>query len=132
MRRSEDWFEQAERDLEGAEWAKQGGFYEWACFMCQQAAEKALKAVLEEMGAEAWGHSVVALLQSVAPTLSASEYSAVRRCAQRLDQFYVPARYPNGWQEGSPYEHYTQEDAEEAIDCARRIVRLCANLLAGP
>ena len=52
------------------------GFYEWACFISQQAAEKAAKAVLQRWGAEAWGHSVVRLLEAVAgraegPTTSA-------------------------------------------------------------
>ncbi len=37
---SGDWMAQAKRDLESAEWAMRGGYYEWACFMGQQAAEK--------------------------------------------------------------------------------------------
>ncbi len=131
MRRSEDWLNQAQRDLESAEWAKQGAFYEWACFMSQQAAEKALKAVLEGRGMEAWGHSVEGLLKVLAKEVPADEYRALRRCAKRLDEFYVPIRYPNGWQEGSPHEHYTEEDADEALACARKILRFCTNLLAG-
>jgi HEPN domain-containing protein len=45
--RSGDWMAQAERDLEQAEWSLKGGFYEWVCFTCQQAAEKAVKAVFQ-------------------------------------------------------------------------------------
>lgn len=131
MRRSEDWLNQAQRDLESAEWVRQGAFHEWACFMSQQAAGKALKAVLEARGIEAWGHSVEGLLKALAKEAPADEYRALRRCAKQLDEFYVPTRYPNGWQEGSPHEHYTEEDADEALACARKILRFCTNLLAG-
>ena len=43
--RSRDWFAQAERDLEHARHARRDGSHEWACFACQQAAEKAAKAL---------------------------------------------------------------------------------------
>lgn len=42
MERSRDWIEQAKSDLEI-------GFYEWACFSSQQAAEKGVKAVFQKM-----------------------------------------------------------------------------------
>jgi len=49
--RSADWIKQAIRDLESAKAQKLDGFYEWTCFISQQASEKALKAVLQRMGA---------------------------------------------------------------------------------
>ncbi|MDQ7850022.1 MAG: HEPN domain-containing protein [Armatimonadota bacterium] len=42
--RSRDWVEQARRDLESARLQAEGGFFEWACFVSQQAAEKAVRA----------------------------------------------------------------------------------------
>lgn len=45
MERSRDWMNQAEGDLQHAKSDVQGGYYEWACFSAQQAAEKAVKAV---------------------------------------------------------------------------------------
>lgn len=45
MERSRDWMDQAERDLQHARSDVDGGYYEWACFSAQQAAEKAVKAV---------------------------------------------------------------------------------------
>ena len=47
VERSADWLRQARRDLENAEYELEGGFYEWACFLSQQAAEKAVKAVFQ-------------------------------------------------------------------------------------
>ncbi|MGQ9595911.1 MAG: HEPN domain-containing protein [Thermoproteota archaeon] len=40
------WLRQAERDLKAAGDSFVSGNYKWACFQAQQAAEKALKAVL--------------------------------------------------------------------------------------
>ncbi len=38
------------------------GYYEWACFSAQQAAEKAVKALYQELGIDVWGHSIWRLL----------------------------------------------------------------------
>jgi HEPN domain-containing protein len=43
--RSKDWIRQAQRDLTHARNALEDGDFEWSCFACQQAAEKAVKAV---------------------------------------------------------------------------------------
>ncbi|MFN3974225.1 MAG: HEPN domain-containing protein [Dehalococcoidia bacterium] len=48
--RSADWWARAQRDLQNARWEMGGGFYEWACFVAQQAAEKALKSVYHRLG----------------------------------------------------------------------------------
>jgi len=45
VNRSRDWFKQAERNLEQGVRSEEDGFYEWACFTAQQAAEKAIKAL---------------------------------------------------------------------------------------
>ncbi|MEM2864153.1 MAG: HEPN domain-containing protein, partial [Candidatus Bathyarchaeia archaeon] len=58
VERSRDWLDQAEGDLEHARNDLRSGFYEWACFSAQQSAEKAVKAVFQRLGAEAWGRSV--------------------------------------------------------------------------
>lgn len=61
VERSADWMEQARGDLEHARFDVQGGFYEWARFSAQQAAGKAVKAIFQKLGREAWGHSVAGL-----------------------------------------------------------------------
>ena len=40
------WFQQAYYDLKATRWNIEGGFYDTACFLAQQAAEKALKSIL--------------------------------------------------------------------------------------
>lgn len=56
--RSGDWYRQARRDLDSARAQRAAEFFEWACFISQQASEKALKAALQKLGGEAWGHSI--------------------------------------------------------------------------
>lgn len=126
--RSRDWLEQARRDLENARWNIQGAYYEWACFASQQAAEKALKGVFQRLGATAWGHSVAMLLAGLQEHLKVPE--EVLTCGRKLDRFYVPARYPNGWEAGSPKDYYAREDAEDAVSCGEQVLRFCEGVLA--
>ena len=58
------WLLQAERDLDDAEFSLSGERYNLACFLAQQASEKALKAFLYAKGEErVFGHSVAELLK---------------------------------------------------------------------
>ncbi|WP_350340609.1 HEPN domain-containing protein [Candidatus Solincola tengchongensis] len=56
------WLEQARSDLDDAEFSANGGRFNLACFLAQQA-EKALKAYLYLVGNQVvWGHSVAELV----------------------------------------------------------------------
>lgn len=46
------------------------------------------------------------------------------------DKYYVPTRYPNSFESGSPYEYFTRRDAENGIVCSRRIIEFCKGILA--
>ena len=105
-----------------------GGFYDWACFSSQQAAEKAVKAVFQKMGAEAWGHSVADLLKELSRRHPVSK--ELENSALELDKAYIPTRYPNAHPSGSPRTRYTEEEAKRLIAHAERIVRFCAGLLS--
>jgi len=132
MERSKDWMDQAEGDLEHAKSDLERGFYEWACFSSQQAAEKAVKAVFQKMGAEAWGHSVADLLKELSKELSKERRVSeelVNR-ALELDKAYIPTRYPNAHPSGSPKERYTAEEARRLISYAEKIINFCKDLLS--
>lgn len=124
--RSADWFRQAERDLESAQAQERDGFFEWACFIAQQAAEKAVKAVFQKKGADAWGHSLVELLKALPEPVP----DTIRTAALILDRFYIPSRYPNGWAAGTPGEYITKDDARNAVSNSKTIIGFCHNLLA--
>ena len=126
--RSKDWINQAERDLKVAEELKKDESFEWSCFVAQQAAEKAVKAVFQTLNAAAWGHSVFDLMRILSKKVMVNE--ELLDCARGLDRYYVATRYPNGFESGSPYEYFTRRDAEDAIVCGRRIIEFCKSLLA--
>ena len=129
MERSADWMDQAEGDFEHARNDLRGGFYDWACFSSQQAAEKALKAVFQKLGAEAWGHSVADLLEELGKTREVS--MDLRNFAFELDKAYIPTRYPNAHPSGAPRKRYTINEAERLISYAEGIIRFSKILLSG-
>lgn len=128
MERSADWMDQALGDLEHARSDLERGFYDWASFSAQQAAEKAVKAVFQKMGAEAWGHSVADLLEELSSAHPVSE--ALRDTALELDKTYIPARYPNAHPSGSPRRRYTRSEAERMVAHAEQIIWFCKDLLS--
>lgn len=121
--RHEDWLRQAKRDLEHARHALRDGDYEWACFAAQQGAEKAMKALYQKLGADAWGHSVSALLSNL-PQGSGVTEELVEK-GKELDKHYIPPRYPNSHPQGAPLDYYTRNEAERAIENGYAIVSFC-------
>lgn len=128
MERSRDWMDQAEGDLKHAQSDMERGFYEWSCFSSQQAAEKAVKAVFQKMGAEAWGHSVSDLLQELSKRHDVS--GELIDGALELDKAYIPARYPNAHPSGSPRTRYIEEEARRLLIHGDKIVNFCKSLLS--
>ncbi|MBI4499430.1 MAG: HEPN domain-containing protein [Chloroflexi bacterium] len=126
--RSADWLAQAERDLEVARHLLEGGFYEWACFVAQQAAEKAVKALYQHLHGEAWGHAVTVLLESL-PEEHHPPADLVEK-AKALDRYYIQPRYPNGFERGAPKDYYTRKDAEAAVSDAQAILAFCASKIS--
>ena len=127
MQRSEDWLRQAVRDLEKAHLDQEHGYFDWACFTAHQAAEKAVKALYQSKNRSVRGHSLLHLLSGAAEITEPSE--AVLHAARVLDRYYIEARYPNGFPSGAPLDYFDRQLAEEALDAADTIVRLCRDHL---
>jgi len=127
--RSADWMKQAKRDLEMAGKARESGFFEWACFIAQQAAEKAVKSVYQARGGSAIGHGIGSLLRGLREK-KVTAPDKVLKAAKKLDSHYIPSRYPDGMAEGTPADHFDREDADEAIRSAGEVLRFCEDLLA--
>lgn len=118
---SQRWFRQALQDIDDAIFAKNGQRYNLACFLAQQAAEKALKAFLYAQGAErVWGHSVIELCDDACRFNA--DFNNIKPAAAALDKYYIPTRYPDGLPGGIPSEAYQEEDATIAIDKTSRII----------
>jgi HEPN domain-containing protein len=139
------WFRQAVSDLNAARWNREGGFHDTACFLAQQAAEKALKSLLYYLGARRAAlltHSLVVMTQELVPppepaagssepaagatparhSRDTSAIAALLDEARLLDLHYVPSRYPNGLPGGYPHQFYGPDLSQRAIDAAGRIV----------
>lgn len=125
--RADDWFRQAERDLQHARRSLDDETFEWAAFAAQQAAEKAVKALFQHLGAEARGHSVTQLLSGLpAPGSPPAELIEL---AKELERHYITPRYPNSYPEGAPMDFYTRTEASRAIAAAERILGHCRDHL---
>jgi HEPN domain-containing protein len=115
------WLAHAEHTLAAARADLEAKFFSWACFKAQQVAEYALKGVLRGAGAPALGHSVLQLLTTLAEGGSAVP-EGLLDCARVLDRFYIPTRYADAFEQGSPFQYFAHADATRAIDCARQVV----------
>lgn len=127
--RAADWLSQAQRDYQHAADSHERQAYEWACFAAQQAAEKAVKALHQSMGQEAWGHVIAKLLRELPAGVSAPAKLIDK--AMVLDNFYIPPRYPDSHPEGAPFEHYGELQSKEAIAYAGEILAFVGSKMAG-
>lgn len=103
-------WEQAQEDLDTARYNRAGGKLYAAAFFCQQAAEKALKALYMHQTKEPppSTHSLVALARFVQAPQS------FRRFLKELTTEYVVSRYPNATDE-VPARLYDEETVDEYI-----------------
>jgi len=123
------WLRAAGEDLTYARHAAAGGFHAPACFHAQQAAEKAVKAVHYRSGARAViGHSVRALIETLGPRPASLD--ALLDAARELDLLYLPTRYPNGLDTGTPAEAFSPTQSTRALELATRIVEAAAAIVA--
>lgn len=103
---------------------KRGRFY-LALFHFQQAAEKALKAYLYlrvESFEVFYTHSLDDL---VGMTLEIDPDFKACMGAKKLDQYYIPTRYPNGLPGGVPSRYFDDpKEGEEAMELAKKVIEL--------
>ena len=84
---------------------------------------KRLKRNCEELKVEGWGHAINKLLTRLQKGTTIP--SGLIEKAKKLDRFYIPTRYPNGFEQGAPMDYYLKEDAREALKYAREIINFC-------
>jgi len=117
------WLQQALYDLKAARWNIQGGFHDTACFLAQQAGEKALKSLLYYVGSKRSAlltHSLIEMIEAAKKQVNA--LAELLDEARQLDLHYIPSRYPNGLPSGCPHRFYGKPMAEQAVAAAERIL----------
>jgi HEPN domain-containing protein len=115
------WLEAAREDLAYARHAAAGGHHAPACFYAQQAAEKIVKAIHYSRGARAvLGHNVRALIEQLEPV--PAPFAALLDAARDLDLLYVPTRYPNGLDAGTPAQAFSSAQSSRALELGARFL----------
>ena len=120
-READRWLRQARHDLDAGRHAASGDFHALACFLSQQAAEKAVTAFLYAKGAEhVWGHALADLCEDA--IAFDPSFDMVKSVAILLDKHYLGARYPSALPGGVPAEAYDSEDSTRALAIAADVV----------
>lgn len=123
-----DWLFFADSDLALAQAALEKSIYHLACFHAQQAVEKFLKACLVKQQARVRKtHSLVELYELVVPFTPDLRDS--RSMLEKLDQYYVPTRYPDALPGSLPEGLPNEDDAKRAIEDAEALSHLLRPLL---
>jgi HEPN domain-containing protein len=122
--------DQAEDDLLWAGRLQEQGGHNIACFLSQQVAEKALRALLYKVSEEpVLSHSVQNLCER-----AAAAFPELRTlCAHwgSLDGFYVPTRYPDALPGSIPALVYDAETSGAAVATATQVVESVRRLIQG-
>ena len=115
------WLRQSLQDLDDADFTRSGGRYNLACFLGQQAAEKAVKAFLYHRRVEdVWSHSLVDLCEDA--KLFDMMFDIIKSEARQLDKYYEITRYPGFLPGGIPSEAFDVVDADRSIELSTRVV----------
>jgi HEPN domain-containing protein len=126
---SERWLKEAESTFRQAKRNCEERAYNLACFLAEQASQKALKAVLYLDGARFINiHSIRELLNEALK--KHGEFLELVEAGTKLDQYYLSTRYPDAVPEPAvPSEIFVKSQAEEAVEIAGKIFEACRQLI---
>ncbi|MFA5811206.1 MAG: HEPN domain-containing protein [bacterium] len=116
---AKEWLDRANSDLEYAcAGERETGQHHVTCFLCHQAAEKALKGLaVFSNKAPKKTHNLGLLMSEIL-----SEFKSIiplQKEVRRLDKYYIPARYPDDMS----FE-FTADDAKLALSVAERLIAI--------
>jgi HEPN domain-containing protein len=129
------WMRQAQDDLDAARCLFRSKHYSLACFQCQQAVEKALKALMFAKGrlkkSDLEDHEVMTLAYRA--TRLDPRLREISGTVARIQGYYTNTRYPRYqrgfFQTSIPAEMFSQGDADDAISKAAEILQLLRQVL---
>lgn len=119
---SERWLSFAKQDLMGAQVMLREGLFNLACFHSQQCVEKGLLAYRHQAPPRI--HALTELLTF----FSDPELLGLHSELARLDDYYIPTRYPDAVPGALPDGLPGKVEAEEALVLAQTVFDLVTNL----
>jgi HEPN domain-containing protein len=123
---TERWMAFASEDLQMAEFALNAKIYNQVCFHAQQCVEKVFKGLLAKLGRTIpRTHSITELLEK----LPQDWYPDLRDDLAMLDDFYIPARYPDALPGSLPEGLPGQTDAMQTIAMVRSVMEEACRLI---
>jgi HEPN domain-containing protein len=124
LKLANEWFKKATADIDFAKIGlKETQHYGQVCFLCQQAAEKYLKGLLEANRIKPPRIHSVATLATKCIKINRGFKNLVPKC-KILDRYYIPTRYPVAV--GLVFK---KEDAQEALSIAYELIDLVENAI---
>ncbi len=121
MKESNNWFEFAKEDLIVAHASLEKGVYNQVCFHAHQGAEKMLKGYLAAKGKDVPKTHFIGVLLKLCAKVE-QEFKEMINVCIKLDDYYIPTRYPDALPgilaEGMP----EKDDAEEAISILEEVM----------
>lgn len=120
--KNNSWFDFAKQDLKMAEVAINEKFYNQTCFHCQQAVEKFLKGYLINKNKEVPKIHFLDELLNLCIQID-TDFENLRDYCSKLDDYYIPTRYPDALPGILPEGLPNEKDALEAISFVKEIMQ---------
>ena len=114
------WWRQARNDLELAELARRNDFHAQACFFATQAAEKALKGAILELGREPPHTHVLGQLVKLLAAEGLDVTALAPLPLTALSRMTVTSRYP--LDDTPPSELFDARDSDQALSTAKAVL----------
>jgi HEPN domain-containing protein/predicted nucleotidyltransferase len=136
--RAQRWLEDAGRESEVAEQLEQSGYFDRCVYHCQQAIERAVKAVLICFGAFERVHWVGGILEQELSRQNVGSWKEhllkLARLSKDIEHAALDARYIIEGEASEdvwiPSEHYFRPEATAALDAARQALQIAHDFIA--
>lgn len=121
MNEQNNWFKFAKDDWIVAKAARKEKVFNLACFHAQQGVEKMLKGYLSINGQDVPKIHSLAKLLTLCSRID-RDFKNISEMCIKLDDYYVPMRYPDTLPGMSPEGMPTADDAKEAIASLKKVI----------
>lgn len=128
MDKRNNWFKFAQEDLMVAKLSFDGKIYNQACFHSQQGIEKMLKGFLKTNDKNVPRVHSLAQLLTLCVEID-SNFETLRADCVKLDDYYIPTRYPDALPGMLPEGLPDEDDAQKAISILEEVIEFVTKIL---